>query len=183
MSICNKDCFHCPYPDCINETMDAEDYQESREREDALLRAEGKAKIARGKEYYDNNRTKIAEKSRAYYASHREYFARYRAKYYAENRQRCLAYQRQYAKKHRARITEESKKWRQKNREKYAQAQKKLAMEIQALGLSKAAAARLLGVSRTMVGYWCDGSCRCDVEEKIAVLRNACAEKERPERG
>lgn len=181
--ICDKDCFHCQYPDCINETMDVEDYQESREREEALLRAEEKAKKARDKEYYDNNRAKIAEKSRAYYASHREYFARYREKYYAENRQRCLAYQRRYAEKHRERIAEESKKWRQKNREKYDQAQKKLAMEIQALGLSKAAAARLLGVSRTMVGYWCDGSCRCDVAEKIAVLRNACAEKERPERG
>lgn len=33
MAICSKDCFHCPYPDCINDEMDAADYASSRARE------------------------------------------------------------------------------------------------------------------------------------------------------
>ena len=31
MSVCDKDCLHCKYPDCINDTMDHEDYVEAAE--------------------------------------------------------------------------------------------------------------------------------------------------------
>lgn len=34
--ICNKDCFVCPYPDCINDEMDAADRRESRARDKLL---------------------------------------------------------------------------------------------------------------------------------------------------
>lgn len=34
--ICNKDCFACAFPDCINDEMDAADRRESRERDKLL---------------------------------------------------------------------------------------------------------------------------------------------------
>lgn len=37
MSVCDKRCEACPYPDCINDEMDADDYAEARGR-DRLLK-------------------------------------------------------------------------------------------------------------------------------------------------
>lgn len=41
MGICNKDCFNCPFPDCVNdEGEDAAEYAEAREREIAIWDAQ-----------------------------------------------------------------------------------------------------------------------------------------------
>ena len=65
MSICNKDCFHCPYPDCINDDMDHEDYVEAAERDRELRSTPEKRKIAaQHKAYYKANREKVAAQQR-----------------------------------------------------------------------------------------------------------------------
>ncbi len=61
MAVCDKDCFNCPYPDCINDQMDHEDYIEASAR-DKELRATPKSKkrAAQQKAYYEANREKLA---------------------------------------------------------------------------------------------------------------------------
>ena len=61
MSICDKDCFHCPYPDCINDQMDHEDYIEASKRDKALRSTPKSKKLAaQQKAYREANREKLA---------------------------------------------------------------------------------------------------------------------------
>ena len=69
MGICSKDCFHCPYPDCICDEMDAEDYTEARQREKELMFPETereKKHAAYQRAYYEANKAEIAAYQRAY---------------------------------------------------------------------------------------------------------------------
>ena len=73
MSICNKDCFNCPYPDCINDCMDHEDYVEAAERDRELRSTPEKRKLAaQQRAYREANREKLAAQKRAYYEANRE---------------------------------------------------------------------------------------------------------------
>ena len=89
--ICNKDCFACPYPDCINDEMDAADRRESRER-DKLLGVPRREKCSESAAAEEHRRRALAcyrahaaeinakrrgnprikEQHRAYYLRHRE---------------------------------------------------------------------------------------------------------------
>lgn len=76
MSICNKDCFHCPYPDCIDDDMDHEDYVEAAERDRELRFTPEKRKVAAQKKaWYEANREKVAAQQKAYREAHREKLA------------------------------------------------------------------------------------------------------------
>ena len=75
MTVCSKDCFNCPYEDCIYDGMDAEDYAQARERDKELrdgnkTSRERKA-AAYQRAYYEANKDEIAAKNRAYRARKR----------------------------------------------------------------------------------------------------------------
>ena len=75
MAICNKDCLHCPYPDCINDDLDYEDYKAAAEleREIILPRTAKQRKVAaQQKAYREANREKVAAQKKAYYEANRE---------------------------------------------------------------------------------------------------------------
>jgi transcriptional regulator with XRE-family HTH domain len=94
--ICNKDCEHCPYPDCINDEMDWDDYEASEER-DKLLKVKDSAPTKTQKEsYYKRNREACLARCKEHYKNHSEQYREYRKKYYAENRERILLRQRIY---------------------------------------------------------------------------------------
>ena len=80
--ICNKDCFNCPYEDCINDEMDHEDYREAavRDRELAMT-PKKRERAAYQKAYYEANREKIAAGKKAYRETHREAYNRYHREY------------------------------------------------------------------------------------------------------
>lgn len=59
--ICNKDCFHCTYDDCIYDGMDADDYKEAAERDRALKDSEKSSR-----------QRKIAAKQKAYREANRD---------------------------------------------------------------------------------------------------------------
>ena len=114
MSICDKDCFRCPWPDCINDTMDAEDYAEARGRDKLLQCPTGQGrrpdrsveaqrreqldrKNACNRAWYAKNREAILAKAKARRESDPEYAARQKA-YYQEHREELRArYQAYYA--------------------------------------------------------------------------------------
>ena len=73
MKVCDKDCFHCQYPDCINDDMDHEDYVEAAQRDKELRSTPEKRKVAAQKRaYYEANREKVAAQQRAYREANRE---------------------------------------------------------------------------------------------------------------
>ena len=86
---CDRDCFNCPYPDCIEDEMTAEDYDEARERDkEILFRKSGKQKkiAAKQKAYREANREEIAAKQKAYYEANREKYNAYMRDYRKKRR-------------------------------------------------------------------------------------------------
>ena len=132
--ICDKQCEACPYPDCINDEMDAADYAESRER-DRKLGAKRASKAALGaltpeeraerqkalcRKYYRENREERLAYQRAYREAHREERKAYRRKYYREHREEELERQRRWKQEHAkpraAKLTESEKVQRARER-------------------------------------------------------------------
>ncbi len=158
MSICNKDCFNCPYPDCINDQMDHEDYIEASKR-DKELRSTPKSKklAAQKKAYREANREKVAAQQKAYREA---------------NREKVAAQQKAYREANREKVAAQKKAYYEANREKVA-AQKKIKELRKELGLSLRAAANILRVSTVSVSYWERGLVPCDTNTVLRELRMA----------
>ena len=120
MSVCNRDCFHCPYPDCIVDDTSLAEWQVSQAMDLAVQQGCGEpfrrrrnrsaASLERKKVmewwHYQRNRGSILEKKRVYRQTHKEKEKAYRRAYYLshkeEDRLRTLAYRRL----HRERVNE-----------------------------------------------------------------------------
>lgn len=76
MTVCNKDCFHCSYDDCINDELDYADYKALDETDSSIkdeLRGEkGRKVAARQRAWYENNKEKVAARQRAYRENNKE---------------------------------------------------------------------------------------------------------------
>ena len=99
MSICDRDCFHCKYDDCILEELEAVDYDEQRRIEREIVFPQDRKKkivAAKKRAYYEANRDKIDAKKRAYYEANRDEIAAKQRAYREENRDKIAAYQRAY---------------------------------------------------------------------------------------
>ena len=62
--VCDYDCFHCPYEDCINDEMRHEDYQEGKKLElisGAKEYKTSESHRAAQKKYYEENKEKWKE--------------------------------------------------------------------------------------------------------------------------
>lgn len=62
--VCDYDCFHCPYEDCINDEMRHEDYQEGKKLElisGAKEYNTSESHRATQKKYYEENKEKWKE--------------------------------------------------------------------------------------------------------------------------
>ena len=81
--ICNRDCFHCPYEDCINDELLLEDYQVEKEI-DLLSGAREyktpKAIRASKKKYREENKEKVAAAQKKYYEENKEKWKEYNQK-------------------------------------------------------------------------------------------------------
>lgn len=78
--VCDYDCFHCPYEECINDEMRLEDYQEGKKLE----------LISGAKEYKTSESHRAAQKK--YYEENKEKVAAYSKKYYEENKEKWKEY-------------------------------------------------------------------------------------------
>ena len=90
--ICDKDCFNCKYPDCI-----ATDYSPKKEEY--------------RKQYYQENKEKIAEKSRQYREKNKEIIAECQRRYYERNKRKKAEYQRRYRQEHKEKGKVENPVW------------------------------------------------------------------------
>lgn len=76
MKICNMDCFHCQYSDCINDEFDL---------------AEEKSERKKGT-YYDSHSEERKEYQKLYKIEHPEEFKKCQAEYYRRNADRKKEY-------------------------------------------------------------------------------------------
>ena len=153
--ICDKDCLNCRFDDCINDEMDAQDYQES-DRRDKLCQSEAKRKMrAKNKAAYEKRRADKLAYARDYYQKHKEEAMEYQRRYRADeaNRKRANAVRR---------------KWERRNRGLYGQKQKILRTKRLRLGLTQKEVAMIIGVTPSCIGQWERGIQPCKVE---AVLK------------
>ena len=90
--VCDYDCFHCPYEECINDEMRLEDYQEGKKLE----------LISGAKEYKTSESHRAAQK-----------------KYYEKNKERLAAYQKKYREKNKEKVAATQKKYYEENKEKW----------------------------------------------------------------
>ena len=72
-SVCTRDCFNCPFPDCVIDEMDAAERKAHRDMDKDLIADPEKKRIAAyQKAYYEANREEIAAYKKAYYEANRE---------------------------------------------------------------------------------------------------------------
>lgn len=100
--ICNKDCFNCPYEDCINDEMDHEDYREAAVRDRELFMTPKKReRAAYQKAYYEKNKEKRAAYQKEYREKNREKLAAGKKAYREAHREAYNRYHREYARRKR----------------------------------------------------------------------------------
>lgn len=107
-AVCNKDCFNCPYPDCVNGTLDMEDYAEAAALDAALMASE------RGTTYKSVKKSpeqaaKASARRKKYYEEHRERSAATHHEWYMQNKEKVLATHTQYRKANIEKVRETAK--------------------------------------------------------------------------
>lgn len=106
--ICNEDCFHCPYSDCIRdgtgtrgEKISSDERKKKRaEYHRERYRANRERILAQVHAYYRKNREKIAAKQRERYRANREQILARQNAYYRANREEILARKRKRRAQH-----------------------------------------------------------------------------------
>ena len=144
--VCDRDCFHCPHPDCIREDLTAADYDDARALE-AYIHPPTPAQrriAAKQKAYYEENREAIAAKQKAYREENREAIAAKQKAYYEENREAIAA-------KQKARVLSEFRREH---------------------GMTQARLGRILGVSQPTISLWEAGAVPFDLE--AVLLKAGC---------
>lgn len=155
MAICNKDCENCPFDDCINDEMDAQDYRDAAQR-DKLCMTERQKKMK-------------AQNRRSYLKKKEEKLAYSRA-YYRANKEKAAAYQKAYRAEHRGQTNARNREYERRNRGAYGQKQRILRIERLALGLTQKQVAKILGVSPSAISQWERGVMPCRVEAVLKKL-------------
>ena len=106
-AVCNRDCFNCPYEDCVVEGASALEIARS-ERLDAKAaedpgtakpRRHGRQRSAYKSRYHREHRDKYNAINKAYYQAHRKEISEWKHEYYLRNRERILAQQKEYRKR------------------------------------------------------------------------------------
>lgn len=116
---CNRDCFNCPFPDCIEDEMTAADYDEARERDREIIFPKSRKEkelAAKKKAYYQENREEIAAKQKAYYQANREELAAKKKAYREANREELAAKQKAYREANREKRNAYMRDYRKKRR-------------------------------------------------------------------
>ncbi len=73
--VCNEDCFHCPYPDCIRDDLTAATYAELATLEKTIINPptlKQRKLAAQQRAYREANKEKVAAQKRAWYEANKE---------------------------------------------------------------------------------------------------------------
>lgn len=107
-SLCNRDCFNCPFPDCIIDEISDSEIEKSEKADESV-------RICR------HSHNPNLEARRIYCKSHRPQCSKTTREWRHNNAEHCRQYAKQYYQKNRERILENAKKYRNKKRDKERQ--------------------------------------------------------------
>lgn len=93
MNICNKDCFHCSYPECINDKLSLAEYKEDITAEE--VPREVKMNRIRANRYVTNHREECKQRSINYYYSNYKDRNKKSCEYAKENKDRVATAKRE----------------------------------------------------------------------------------------
>lgn len=124
-AVCNRDCFNCPFDDCVVDDYTYDEVVEARERDkeyaltemDNSTREKVKKNTEYLREYYQKNKDKIREYNRWYCEEHKDEMREYYRKYAQENKEAIKAYKREYYQKNREARKEYQREYRRRRKE------------------------------------------------------------------
>lgn len=113
--VCNKDCFNCPYEDCILDDLDLEDYEELDKIDQNIMTSDVNDDwIAKKREYqknyYQNNKARMLEKSKAWHEAHKAEMKAYKQAYYQAHKEEIKLKQRKYYEENRLQESQRKRK-------------------------------------------------------------------------
>lgn len=114
--LCDKNCFCCPFEDCISDEMDYEDYIEEK-RIDKIAGAYGLSEPKKQETALPDKKMDPKEYRRRHYEENRERALAYQKKYYAENRERILRQKKDKYSANRQKIIERQRQYREANKD------------------------------------------------------------------
>ena len=93
--VCDMNCFVCPYEDCIFDDLTYEDYQAEREIDllsgAKVLKTSPSMRASR-KQYYEENKEKIAAYGKQYREENKEAIRTEQRRYYQKNKAKWKVY-------------------------------------------------------------------------------------------
>lgn len=104
-AVCNEDCFHCPYPDCVRDDLTAATYAELALLEKTIINpptAKQRKVAAQQRAYREANKEKVAAQKRAWYEANKEKVAAQKRAWYEANKEKQREYNRRYRAKKKA---------------------------------------------------------------------------------
>ena len=93
--VCNEDCFHCPYPDCVRDDLTAATYAELATLEKTITNPptlKQRKVAAQKRAYREANKDKVAAYNRAYYEANKEKVAARQRAYRKANKDKWREY-------------------------------------------------------------------------------------------
>ena len=109
---CDRNCFSCPYDDCIYDGLDYDDYL----AENTLDLISGAKELkystkarAKRKQYYEENKEKVAAYQKQYREENKEKVAAYQKQYYEENKEKVAAKRKQYYEENKEKVAAKRK--------------------------------------------------------------------------
>ena len=118
-SVCNEDCFHCPYPDCVRDDLTAATYAELATLEKTIINPptlKQQKVAAYNRAYREANKEKLAAQKRAYREANKEKVAAQQRAYYEANKEKVAAQQRAYREANKEKQREYNRRYRAKKK-------------------------------------------------------------------
>jgi len=119
---CNMDCFHCYFPDCINDDLSEEEYQS--DEVEKFIMDKPLTRIEKQRIYNRNHirqkRSENTNHARDYYIRHREHEIQRNTQWKKDNKEYVNAYQRERYEKNKEEMCRKRREYRARVKERQA---------------------------------------------------------------
>ena len=120
--VCDRNCFTCPYEDCICDDITYEDFRAEKEIDlmsgAKVYKTSSKARAIQ-KRYREENKEKVAAAQKRYYEENKEKVAAAQKRYREENKEKVAAARKRYREENKEKVAAAQKRYYEENKEKW----------------------------------------------------------------